>query len=95
MPQKQDTVKPSKFGAKFPFSSAKQNTESEVVAQNILTILGRTGDKFRSLSWEEYKTERLKDGDFTGKEKDYFDEVQHYTVSEDAARCFSDSWKKL
>jgi hypothetical protein len=88
-------AKPSLFAKKFPFSSAVQNTESEVIAKNIMVILSRTGDKWRSLSWKEYKEERLKDGEFTEGEKEYFDKIQFYTKDESSARCFSKSWREL
>jgi hypothetical protein len=90
-----DKAKPSLFAGTFPFSSAVQNTESEVIAKNIMVILSRTGDKFRSLSWKEYKAERLKDGNFTEGEKEYFKKIKFYTVTAESARCFSKSWREL
>lgn len=86
---------PKDFSKKFPFSSARGECEAEVVAQNIMTILGRTGDTFRHLSWEEYKEERLKDKNFTEGEKMYFDSVIGFCKSEDTARLFSDGWKNI
>mgnify|MGYP006423064587 CR=1 FL=1 len=86
---------PKTFAGKFPFSSVKQNTESEIVAKNIMVILSRTGDTFRPLSWEDYKEERLKDKNFTECEKGYFNKVIDYFKSEATARLFSNDWKEL
>lgn len=84
-------MKPSELN-KHPFDSVTQNNECEVVARNIMVILSRTGDKFRSLGWEEYKEHRVKDGNFTNSEKQYFDRVVGYCVSEDTAKLFSPQW---
>ncbi len=85
-------MKPSTFN-EFPCESVKQNHESEQIAANIMRILKRTGDTFRSLDWEEYKTERLKDGHFTDRERGYFDAVIDYCVSPETAKLFSPVWK--
>lgn len=50
-------MKPSNFIA-FPIESVFHNYEIEAVARNIMVILARTGDTFRSLEWDEYKAER-------------------------------------
>jgi hypothetical protein len=57
-----------------------------------MTILARTGDKFRDLSWEEYELERIKDGNFSFEEKKYFDRVILFCKSADTAYCFSSDW---
>ena len=57
-------LKPSDFMGAHPFDSLMQKSESETIARNIMAILGRTGNKFRLLNWDEYKKERLKDGNF-------------------------------
>jgi hypothetical protein len=85
--------KPSEFAKKHPFGSVFQKTEYEVIAKNIMTILGRTGDTFRELPWEEYKTERQRDKQFTDREEGYFDSVIEYCESAKTARLFSKSWK--
>jgi len=85
-------MNPSNF-TKFPCDSVKQNHQSEQIAVNIMTILKRTGDTFRPLDWEEYKTERLKDGHFTDREHGYFDAVIDYCVSPDTAKLFSPAWR--
>ena len=87
-------MNPSDF-TEYPWSSVKQNNESETIACNIMRILKRTGDTFRSLSWEEYKEERLKDGSFTESERRYFDDVIDYCTSPETARLFSPTWKKV
>lgn len=86
-------MKPSDFMT-HPFASVMQNAESEIVARNIMAILSRTGDTFRLLTWEEYKTERLKDGNFSENEKPYFTDVIGYCESEDTAKLFSKAWNK-
>jgi len=89
MPEK---TKPSHF-LNNPFSSSLQNSESEWVARNIMCILSRTGDTFRTLAWDEYKKERLKDGEFTEREKGYFNKAKPYCVSAEEARNFSKAWE--
>lgn len=84
---------PSNF-TKYPWDSTLQQAESEVIAKNVMLILKRTGDKFRDLPWEEYVTERKKDGNFTESEKQYFDKVISYCKSADTARLFSPGWEK-
>ena len=84
--------KPSDF-TNHPFSSVLQKTEAEVIARNIMTILKRTGDTFRPLTWDEYKSEREKDGHFTESEKSYFVQVIDFCKSGDTAILFSESWK--
>jgi hypothetical protein len=69
---------PSDYAGNRPYDSIFQNAETETIIKNILVILERTGDIWRALSWEEYETERLKDGNFTGTEKAYFDKVIDY-----------------
>lgn len=85
-------MKPSDF-IKTPWSSVAQSSEAETIAVNIMVILKRTGDKWRDLSWEEYSTERKKDGNFTVLEKKYFDQVIGYCKSADTAKLFSSSWR--
>jgi len=84
-------MKPSNFTS-FPFGSVLQNSESETIALNIMKILKRTGDEFRSLSWEEYKSERLKDGNFSDREHPIFEKVIRYCKSADTAILFSEEW---
>jgi hypothetical protein len=84
-------MNPSHFTA-YPWSSVLQNSESEIIALNIMLILKRTGDTFRDLSWEEYKAERIKDGNFSEREKGYFDAVLPYCKSAETARLFSAKW---
>ncbi len=84
-------MKPSEF-LKHPYDSVLKKNESEVVARNIMVILSRTGNEFRSLSWDEYKSERLKDGNFTESEKQYFEAVCNYCSSSENAKTFSPNW---
>jgi hypothetical protein len=68
-------LKPSDLYKICPISSIFRKTEYEIIAKNIMVILYRTGNVFRPLNWQEYKKERLKDGEFTESEKYYFDAV--------------------
>lgn len=79
----------------FPYSSIICKAEAEVIAVNIMVILKRTGNIFRELSWDEYKKERLKDGEFTEYEREYFDKVIDYCKNVDTAKLFSKAWKKV
>ncbi len=87
-------MKPSDFTA-HPWSSILYKSEAETIARNIMVILKRTGNEWRELSWEEYKTERLKDGGFTQSERRYFDDVIAYTTSPEQAAKFSEVWNKV
>lgn len=73
-------------------NSVLQKSEAETVARNIMVILARTGDYFRNLTWQEYKKERKKDGNFSENERSYFDQVIKYCQSEDDAILFSPVW---
>lgn len=75
-----------------PTGSVIQNMESEIVAQNILKILNRTKGMFRTLSWEEYETERLKDGKLFFQEDKCFLRVVDYTTSKEKCETFSKNW---
>jgi len=89
---KKPIMKPSNF-TKYPYNSVFKESEYETVAVNIMVILKRTGDKFRSLSWGEYKSERELDGDFSLGEKSFFDQVKPYTRSKSKAVLFSKTWR--
>lgn len=86
-------MKPSNYTS-FPWDSVSQNTETEIVAQNIMKILKRTGDTFRILSWEEYKEERMKDGNFSENECGYFLNVRMWCISSERADDFCKDWRK-
>ncbi len=86
--------KPSDFIV-TPYGSVGRTSEAETVAQNIMTILKRTGDTFRPLSWEEYKEERKKDWNFSELEEGYFNNVIDFCKSEATARLFSPAWEKV
>lgn len=78
-----------------PWGSVLQNSESETIAGNIMMILSRTGNTWRELTWEEYKIEREKDGEFSEREKIYFDKVIIYCKSPEDAGKFSKDWKDI
>ena len=84
-------TKPSDF-TNDPMGSVLQKSEAETVARNIMVILKRTGDAFRDLSFEEYKEERIMDGNYSGMEQNYFYQVLPYCKSADIAKLFSKSW---
>jgi hypothetical protein len=84
-------LKPSDFCI-HPWDCVFQKSECETLALNIMIILKRTGDSFREFTWEEYKEERAKDGNFSYSEKEYFDQVIRYCSSAEEARKFSDDW---
>jgi hypothetical protein len=84
-------MKPSNF-TDFPLSSVFQKCEYEIVAQNIMIILKKKGDKFKKLTWEEYKKQRKLDHNFSEGEKKYFDKVVDYCISPEAAKLFSGVW---
>ncbi len=75
-----------------PCGSISQKCEAETVAQNIMIILERTGNKFRKLSLREYKSERLKDDNYTFMEELYFKNVSKYCISEKKALEFCKNW---
>lgn len=86
---------PSHFKNTSPMGSVIGKSEAETVARNIMVILSRTGDVFRPLSWDEYKTERMKDGNFSEKERRYFDQVIGYCKSADTAVLFCPGWAEV
>lgn len=90
---KQKIMNPSDF-TDYPWSSIMQKSEHETIACNIMVILKRTGNKFRKLSWKQYKQERLKDGNFSDGEKTFFNAVVDYCSSAKKAKSFSPSWNK-
>jgi hypothetical protein len=87
-------IKPSDFLKEHPWSCVFNQSEYETISLNVMVILKRTGDKWRELSWDEYKSERLKDGNF-GAERNYFDKVVPYCVSWEKAITFSPAWAKI
>lgn len=86
-------MQPSNYTG-YPWNSVLEKSEAETVARNIMTILKRTGDTWRELTWEEYKTERLKDGRFSEMEQGYYEQVIPYCKSADTANLFCKNWVK-
>lgn len=87
-----DELKPSDIVEIEPMSSVLKKCEAEIVARNIIVILYRTGDRFRDLSWEEYKKERLKDKNFWEGERKWFDLVIYYCTDKEKVKKFSKKW---
>ena len=85
---------PSDF-LNFPWESITHKSEHETVAHNIMVILTRTGDTFRSLSYSEYVSELEKDNQFSQHEL-LFNEVidSGYFKNADTAQLFSKSWRE-
>jgi hypothetical protein len=75
-----------------PYDSVLHKSEAETVARNIMVILSNSGGVFRLLTWDEYKAARILDGNFTESEKEYFDQVVGFCVSEHRAKAFCPSW---
>ncbi len=88
-------MKPSDFAKVQPWNSVKQSSEAETVATNIMKILKRTGDTWRWLDYDEYETERKKDGNYSTRENYYYRDVVDFCVSEDTARLFCPAWKEV
>ena len=87
-------LKPSDFKVQ-PWNSATGTCESEIIARNIMVILSKTGDEWRELTWEEYKEQRLKDGNFSSVEGGLFDKVVRFCKSADTAVLFSKTWDDI
>lgn len=87
-------MKPSNFTS-FPYLSILKDSDSETIARNIMIILERTGDEFRPLSWEEYREERLKDRNFSNREKAIFEEVIPFCESANTAVLFCKHWASV
>ena len=83
---------PSDF-TNYPWDSILQKSEAETIACNVMKILKRTGNTWRELSDEEYKEERLKDGNWSSSEFEYLEQVRPYTVSVEMASKFSKDWQ--
>jgi hypothetical protein len=84
-------TKPSDYNT-YPWNSIIRKSEAETIAMNIMVILKRTGDTFRELDYQEYKQERLKDGNYSDEEKFWFDKVIKYCKSSEMAARFSAKW---
>lgn len=88
-------MKPSNFQKASAMGSVLQKAEAETVAENIMTILKRTGNEFRKLTYDEYKAERMKDGNYSSGEEKYFNQVIDYTISPDTAKLFAPDWRAV
>ena len=87
-----NVLKPSHFKAQ-PWNSLYGKLEAEIIARNIMVIRARRGDIW-PLSWEQYREERQKDGNFSELEKGYFDEVIALIPDAIGAVRFSPTWTK-
>ncbi len=85
---------PSDF-LRHPYNSILKDLKYEKIARNIITILARTCDTWRDLSWEEYVKERQKDEDELSlilTEKGYFDIVTPFCKTVELAKLFCPTW---
>ena len=89
----EDKLKPSVF-TKHPWNSILCNTESEIVARNIMVILARLGDTWQKLTWRKYKSECKKDSGFSKMEKHTFEKVYPMVCNPIGAIGFSPCWKE-
>mgnify|MGYP006908356553 CR=1 FL=1 len=87
-------LKPSDFLDR-PFDSVLKKLEAEIVARNIMAIMNRTGNNWRRLSWDEYVSERKKDGNFALSEKEYFENVIEFCTTPENAILFSRHWGRI
>ena len=81
--------KPSDF-TKPIYNSLFRESNAEFIFSNIMIILERLGNEWINLSWEQYKQERQKDGNFNEKELDYFEQVHPFTLSANLAQEVED-----
>lgn len=88
-------MKPSDFVEVFPWNSVFRNSDYETIARNILVVKSKLDDTWGEITWEQYKEKRLKDGNFSEVEKDYFDKVVDYCKDEESVRKFSPDWRDL
>ena len=88
-------MKPSDYVHVSAMGSVPGKREMEIVAENIMMILARTGNVFRPLSWGEYKAERMDDGNFSEKEKSHFNHAMKYCKSSETAALFCSGWEKV
>lgn len=91
---KLNELKPSIFKS-FPWESILQKSEDEQIAQNIMIIRARLGDKW-DITWDEYKKEREKDGGWgcAYSEERYFKELMKQIPDVLGAIAFSPTWAK-
>ena len=68
--------------------------EHEALALDIMTILKRTGNEWRKLSYAEYCEEIRKDGNRPDNEQ-WFNEVVEYTHTAVDAKHFAPTWKQI
>lgn len=92
---RRSSIKPSDFTRVSPMGSVLRKAEAEIIARNIMTILSRTGDEWKKLTYDEYKEERLKDGNYSSGEEKYFNQVIDYCTSPNTAKLFASDWRKL
>lgn len=88
-------MKPADYAHVSTMGSVSGKSETETVARNIMVILARTGNVFRPLSWDEYRKERMLDGNFSEKERAHFDCAAKYCESSETAALFCPDWEKV
>jgi hypothetical protein len=82
-----ELLKPTDF-ADFPNRSIMGSINDEGVAWNIVRILMVTGNKWRTITWEEYAIHHSGDS----MKEDGFNRVIKYCISAEKARRFCPQW---
>jgi hypothetical protein len=86
-------TRPSHF-TNYPWSSVKQKSEWESIAQNIMRVMSEHGNDFSiGLSLEQYTAYREKEGGSVRISQESFDELMEYCKSAETAKLFSKDWK--
>lgn len=85
-------LKPSHFLSR-PMNSLLQESEAETIAWNIMIIRDRLGGKW-SLTLEEYRIERKKDGRYNTREEIYFEKVYPLIKDPSGAMTFAPAWAR-
>jgi hypothetical protein len=87
-----NTLKPSDFVMR-PWDSVPQNTETEIVARNIMVISMRLGDEWGNVTRDQYIAERTKDGNYSEREGDILDGLYPQLNDVIGAIAFSPTWR--
>ena len=96
-----DGLKPSDF-LNLPVGSKLRESHDilfaqmvEITALNIMTILARTGNDWRLLQWDEFRSELDKHGNYPPGTRKFFNYAVAHTQSAEAAKQFCPVWAKV
>jgi hypothetical protein len=88
-------TRPSDF-TNYPWSSIKQSSEWESIAQNIMEVMEERGDDFAlGLTLEQYVEHRRQKGHQTNISAENFEDIMQYCQSAERAKLFSKEWKDV